>query len=65
MGVGHLIAGVLAAQAADNGGGYPTARPGDLIFNWLIPGLLVYATVKYSQRVVGGADHAAAVRATP
>jgi len=64
MGIGHLIAGVLAAQAADNGGGHPTARPGDLIFNWVIPGLLVYATVKYSQRVVGGADHAAAVQAT-
>jgi len=61
MGIGHLIAGVLAAHAAENGG-YFTARPGDLIFNWVVPGLLVYATVNYSRRVVGSADHAAAVQ---
>ncbi|MCD2189386.1 hypothetical protein [Actinomycetospora soli] len=54
MAVGHLIAGALAANAAESAG-YLTQRPGDLILNWVIPGLLVLATVRYSQRVAGGA----------
>jgi hypothetical protein len=53
MAVGHLIAGALAANAAESTG-YLTSRPGDLILNWVIPGLLVVATVRYTQRVVGG-----------
>lgn len=53
MGVGHLIAGALAAGAAESTG-YLTSRPGDLILNWVIPGLLVLVTVRYTQRVVGG-----------
>jgi hypothetical protein len=52
MAVGHLIAGALAAYAAESTG-YLVARPGDLILNWIIPGLLVVATVRYTRRVVG------------
>lgn len=59
MGVGHLIAGALAQNAAEYGG-YLASRPGDLILNWLIPGLLVLLTVRYTRRVTG-ADTAAQV----
>lgn len=52
MGVGHLIAGALAQNAAEYGG-YLASRPGDLILNWLIPGLLVLLTVRYTRRVTG------------
>lgn len=55
MGVGHLISGVLAANAADYTG-YLVSRPGDLILNWLVPGLLIYMTVNYSRRVVAETD---------
>ncbi|MBN9111982.1 MAG: hypothetical protein J0I34_24765 [Pseudonocardia sp.] len=52
MGVGHLIAGALAQNAAEYSG-YLASRPGDLILNWLIPGLLVLLTVRYTRRVTG------------
>ncbi|MDN5916904.1 MAG: hypothetical protein L0I76_17660 [Pseudonocardia sp.] len=55
MGLGHLISGVLAANAAEHLG-YLTARPGDLILNWLIPGALIVLTVRYTRRVVDEAD---------
>jgi hypothetical protein len=48
MGVGHLIAGALTASEPT---GYLTARPADLLLNWVVPGLLVLATVRYSRRV--------------
>jgi hypothetical protein len=48
MGVGHLIAGALTASEPT---GYLTARPIDLLLNWVVPGLLVLATVRYSRRV--------------
>ncbi|MFC5064853.1 hypothetical protein [Actinomycetospora atypica] len=55
MGLGHLVAGALAVGGAEYGG-YLAARPGDLVLNWIIPGLLVVLTVRYTRRVVGQAD---------
>jgi hypothetical protein len=51
MGIGHLIAGALAADAAEYTG-YLAARPGDLLLNWIVPGLLILLTVRYTNRVV-------------
>ena len=50
MGVGHLIAGSLAASAAELTG--PATRPGDLLLNWIVPGLLILLTVRYTHHVV-------------
>lgn len=52
MGIGHLVSGALAANAAEYTG-YLAARPGDLVLNWLVPGALVLLTVRYTRRVVG------------
>lgn len=52
MAVGHLVAGALTANGAEHTG-YLVSRPADLILNWLVPGLLIVATVRYTNRVVG------------
>jgi hypothetical protein len=49
MGVGHLIAGAVAASEYT---GYLAARPVDLLLNWVVPGLLVFLTVRYTHHVV-------------
>jgi hypothetical protein len=51
MGIGHLISGVIAVNAADHGG-YLVFKPADLVLNWLIPGALILLTVRYSRNVV-------------
>jgi intracellular septation protein A len=50
MGLGHLLAGALAATEPT---GYLIGRPIDLIFNWLIPGALIVMTVRYTRTVAG------------
>ena len=55
MGVGHLLSGVLAANAAEYTG-YLTGRPADLLLNWLIPGALIALAVRYSRRVAADAS---------
>jgi hypothetical protein len=61
MGVGHLISGVIAANAAEYGG-YLAFRPYDLVLNWLVPGALILLTVRYTRRVVAQTTgHAAQV----
>jgi hypothetical protein len=50
MGVGHLIAGALTAQAVEYSG-YLPSRPVDLLLNWIVPGLLVLAAARYTTRV--------------
>lgn len=52
MAVGHLVAGALTANGAEPTG-YLVSRPADLILNWLVPGLLIVVTVRYTNRVAG------------
>jgi hypothetical protein len=61
MGIGHLVSGVLAAQALEYTG-YLAGRPGDLVLNWLVPGLLIVLTVRYTQRVVSSSSRQAVAR---
>ncbi len=57
MAVSHLIAGTF--EIPDPGVGL-LHRPVDLIFNWIVPGLLVWAGALYTQRASGDqpAEHA-------
>lgn len=50
MAVGHAIAGTF--EVPDPGVG-PLHRPVDLVFNWLIPGALVWYAAKQTQRISG------------
>ncbi len=50
MAVAHAVAGTL--EVPDPGVGL-LHRPVDLLFNWVIPGLLVWAAVRYTGRVSG------------
>jgi hypothetical protein len=52
MAVGHAIAGTF--EVPDPGAGL-LHRPVDLVFNWLIPGLLVWWAARYTQRVSAAA----------
>jgi hypothetical protein len=52
MAVGHLVSGVLAAHALEYDG-YLAGRPADLVLNWLLPGLLIALTVRYTHRIAG------------
>jgi hypothetical protein len=56
MGVGHLLAGWLAAATGT------VAGPADLVLNWLVPGLLIVLTVNYTHRVTAEADAPQAAR---
>ena len=53
MAVGHAIAGTF--EVPDPGVG-PLHRPVDLVFNWLIPGALVWYAAKQTQRISGHDD---------
>lgn len=58
MAVSHALAGTVEVPEPGVG---PLHRPVDLLFNWIVPGLLVWAAVSYTQRVTGeGGDHAPA-----
>ena len=61
MAVSHTLGGLFATPAP---GVRLLHRPVDLVFNWVVPGLLVWAAVRYTQRVSGAAADApdAAVR---
>jgi hypothetical protein len=50
MALGHAIAGTV--EVPDPGVG-PLHRPVDLVFNWLIPGGLVWYAAKQTQRISG------------
>jgi hypothetical protein len=52
MAVGHAIAG--AVEVPDPGVGV-LHRPVDLVLNWIVPGLLVWAAARYTRRVSGAA----------
>ncbi|MEJ2865892.1 hypothetical protein [Actinomycetospora flava] len=60
MGVGHVISGALDANAADYAG-YLIVRPGELLLNWIIPALALYAAYRYTRRVLDGVHHSAAL----
>jgi len=52
MGVGHLVSGALTVNA----GAYPAVViPANVLLNWVIPGALVYLTVRYGQSVAQSA----------
>jgi hypothetical protein len=53
MAASHAVAGTF--EVPDPGVGL-LHRPIDLVFNWIIPGLLVWAAVHYTQRTSGHAD---------
>lgn len=59
MAVSHALAGTFEAP---DPGARLLHRPVDLVFNWIIPGLLVWAAARYTQSVSGGSDD---VPATP
>jgi hypothetical protein len=48
MAVGHALAGAI--EVPDQGVGL-LHRPVDLLFNWIVPGLLVWWAARYTQRV--------------
>lgn len=58
MAVSHAVAGTF--ETPDPGFGL-LHRPVDLLFNWIVPGLLVWAAARYSQRVSGAPDDTPAV----
>ncbi|AFA71220.1 putative membrane protein [Gordonia polyisoprenivorans VH2] len=47
MGCSHVVAGVLADNAA------PGTAPGNVILNWVIPIVLIVLAVKQTQRIAG------------
>jgi hypothetical protein len=55
MAAGHLLAGEIDPASAPNSG----ARPVDLVFNWVIPVLLVLWAIKYTKKVSAAADSTA------
>jgi hypothetical protein len=63
MGIGHLVAGALAANASEHVG-YLTFSPVELSLNWILPGVLILAAVRYTQHVARAA-HAAASTSVP
>jgi hypothetical protein len=48
MGVSHVVAGTFEVPDASAG---LLHRPVDLVFNWIIPGLLIWFALRYTQRV--------------
>jgi hypothetical protein len=61
MAVSHLVGGLF--ELPDPGVGL-LHRPVDLLFNWIVPGLLVWAAFRYTQRASGDqppAQHATAL----
>lgn len=53
MAVSHAVAGTFEVPEPGVG---PLHRPIDLVFNWIVPGLLVWAAAAYTQRVSQGPD---------
>lgn len=53
MALSHAVAG--SVEVPEPGVG-PLHRPVDLLFNWIVPGLLVWVAFRYTQRVSGSAD---------
>jgi hypothetical protein len=50
MALSHVVAGMFATP--DSGAGL-LHRPVDLLFNWIVPALLLWAAARYTQRVAG------------
>jgi hypothetical protein len=55
MALGHLAGAVLGAGRTETGVGL-LHRPLDLVFNWIIPALLIWTGVRYTARVSGAAE---------
>ena len=53
MAVSHLVAGTFEAP---DPGVRLLHRPVDLLFNWVVPALLLWAAARYTQRVTAGAE---------
>ena len=51
MAVGHALAGLVTEV-----GTFVPTRPVDLLFNWVVPGLLAWWAVRYTTRLSGGPD---------
>jgi hypothetical protein len=60
MAVSHALAGTFEAP---DPGVRLLHRPVDLVFNWIVPGVLVWAAARYTQKVSGGPDAAPTVPA--
>jgi hypothetical protein len=60
MAVSHALAGTFEVP---DPGVRLLHRPVDLVFNWIVPGLLVWAAARYTQRLSGGSDDTPAVAA--
>lgn len=60
MAVSHTLAGLIEVP---DPGTRLLHRPVDLVFNWVVPGLLVWAAARYTQRVSGAATDAPAIPA--
>jgi hypothetical protein len=58
--VSHAVAGTFEVP---DPGVRLLHRPVDLLFNWVVPGLLVWAAARHTQRVTGGSDDPPAVPA--
>jgi len=60
MAVSHLVAGTFEEP---DPGVRLLHRPVDLLFNWVVPALLLWAAARYTQRVTAGAGDATAAPA--
>lgn len=60
MALSHVVAGMFEAPEP---GVRLLHRPVDLLFNWIVPALLLWAAARYTQKVTGGPDDAPADRA--
>ena len=60
MAVSHAVAGTFEVP---DPGVRLLHRPVDLLFNWIVPGLLVWAAARYTQRVTARPDDTPAVPA--
>ena len=58
MAVSHAVAGTFETP---DPGVRLLHRPVDLVFNWIVPGLLVWAAARYTQKVSGKPDDTPAV----
>jgi hypothetical protein len=59
MALSHVVAGMFETPGGAAG---LLHRPLDLVFNWIVPALLLWAAARYTQRIAGGSDRAEPAR---
>jgi len=60
MALSHIVAGMFETPSTGAG---VLHRPVDLVFNWIVPALLLWAAARYTQRVADDDDQEQPARA--